>query len=138
MGSQGKTTMAKPHYNISMSKRTRKSQILKIEPRDSFKENKNNTRNIQEEKIDSRQIIEEQKCSLAQYFKEEEEGNENRVEIKQSSDEDGFRGVKLKKIARNYAKLLSHLINKVNQGSYIRSWRKAAPSFKFIKHKQSK
>ncbi|GFP91412.1 hypothetical protein PHJA_001285200 [Phtheirospermum japonicum] len=132
MGSQGKTNIAKPHYNISMSKRTRKSQNLKIEPRESFEENKDWSKHMQEEKISLKELI-GGRCSLAQRFREEE-GNQQGVVIKPSSNEDGFRGMISKKFTRNYAKLLGHLI-KVNQESCFRSWRKAAPSFKFIKHK---
>ncbi|KAL3615406.1 hypothetical protein CASFOL_041067 [Castilleja foliolosa] len=136
MGSQCKTNTDKPHYNISMSKRTRKPHNPRIE---SFEDNKDCTKNIQDEKVILKRLT-KGRCSLAQCFKEEE-GNQQEVIIRPSCDDDDddrFHEMKSKNFAKNYAKFfLSHLI-KVNQESYFRSWRKAAPSFKFIKHTRSK
>ncbi|GER57385.1 phosphate acyltransferase [Striga asiatica] len=144
MGSQSKINLTKPHYNISMSKRTRKSHLnLKIEPRECFEENNNGfEKNIidkdcflknvtQQEKISLKQLI-EGRCTLAQHFRDD---GENQMVTGKYSDADGFQENKSKKITRKHVRLLSRLV-KVTQEGYFGSWRKAAPlSLKLTKHK---
>lgn len=131
MGSEGETKTRKAHYNMSMSRRTRKPQNLKIEPHESFEEKDDQSIISRSENQKSLKQLIEGRCSLAQHFFREEEKQQSVVV---RPPEDGSEGVKLKRIVRNYAKVLSHLI-KVKQESYIRSWRKPAQSLKLIKHK---
>ncbi|KAI3448956.1 hypothetical protein Pfo_005621 [Paulownia fortunei] len=137
MGSQGKTSPGKPHYNISMSRRTRKPLNLKIEPQESFEEKEEWMMMSREKKIQQQKSLKqliEGRCSLAQHFKEEEKQQQQSVVVR-GPDQNGFdQGVKLKRMVRNYARVLSHLI-KVKQESSFRSWRKDATSLKHIKHK---
>ncbi|PIN10564.1 hypothetical protein CDL12_16835 [Handroanthus impetiginosus] len=112
-----------PRYNIAMSRRTRRPKNLNIEPQESFEEKEE--RDKQQKSL--KQLI-EGRCSLAQHFREEEEQKDMVVH------EDAVKGVKLKRIMRNYGKVLGHLI-KIKQESYFRAWRKPAMSLKLIKQK---
>ncbi|KAG8363542.1 hypothetical protein BUALT_Bualt19G0033200 [Buddleja alternifolia] len=140
MGSQNK-----PHYNISMSRRTRKQPLnLKIEPQESSEEDEKEKFIISSrlekdfKKQKSLKQLIESRCSLAQRFREEEQEKQKQKQkdiVVREQDEDGFKGtVKWKRIVRNYTEVLTHLI-KVKQESYVMSWGKHASSVKLIKHK---
>ncbi|KAL2251335.1 uncharacterized protein LOC105173783 [Sesamum indicum] len=148
MGSEGRTNPTKPHYNISMSRRTRRPIInnLKIEPQESLDELKKDGRliirsdkiSITQQKFSLKQLI-EGRCSLAQHFREEE-GSEKDMVVRSGDhdhdhDQDGFGGVKWKRsMVGNYGRVLRRLI-KVKQESYFRAWWKPALSLKLVKHK---
>lgn len=140
MGNEGGTESRKPHYDISMSRRTRKPQNLKQK---SFEERENEELMMGKEKQKSLKQLIEGSCSLEQHFREEEEAKaKEKEEEKQQSmvvrpaDVDGDGRLRLKRsMVENCAQILSHMI-KVKQESYIRSWRKSAGlSIKLIKHK---
>ncbi|KAK4416158.1 hypothetical protein Salat_2723200 [Sesamum alatum] len=142
MGSEGTTNPSKCHYNISMSRRTRRPTInLKIEPQESLddglqKDSRLISRSekiisVKQQKFSLKQLI-EGRCSLAQHFREEE-GSE--VVRSGDDDHDGFGGMKLKRsMVRNNGGVLRRLI-KVKQESYFRAWWKSALSLKLVKHK---
>lgn len=120
-GSEGQTNTQKLHYNISMSRRTRKAQNPKNGDECTKKE-----RNFEEQKS-LKQLI-EGRNTLAQHFREEEK--EQSLIVKPPDDDHGLK----RSMVRDYVKVLSHMI-KVKQESYIRSWRKPALSLKLIRHK---
>lgn len=112
MGSEGK--MNKPHYNISMSRRTRKPVNLKIERESS--DERERERKIQHQKS-LKQLI-EGRCSLAEHFRSEEEDHHHRhhhhhVALRHF-DQDGFDGVKFKRMVRDYARVFLNRLIKVN------------------------
>lgn len=144
MGSEGETESRKPHYDISMSRRTRKPQNLKQK---SFEERENEELMMGRENQKSLKQLIQGRCSLEQHFREEEaeekeKEKEEEEEEKQQSvvvrppDLDGDGRLRLKKtMIKNYAQIMSRMI-KVKQESYVRSWRKSAVlSIKLIKHK---
>ncbi|KAH6767616.1 hypothetical protein C2S52_018599 [Perilla frutescens var. hirtella] len=125
----------KSHYNISMSRRTRKPhQHLSMEKEQSFEERENEVMMRRENQKSLKQLI-EGRCSLAQHFREEEEIKHQSLVVRPPDHLDGDERLRLKRsMMRNYAQVLSHLL-KVKQESYFRSWRKSAISFKLINHK---
>ncbi|KAL9142307.1 hypothetical protein ABFS82_14G160800 [Erythranthe guttata] len=151
----------KAHYNISMSRRTRKPvNYVKVKPRQdqedeeaSFYERENNgdwsfrERNdddddddIEElQKRSLKQLSDGRRCTLAQYFKEEENmlliSREYSVDEEDDELIDGV--IKLKRMVRDCARGFFNRLIKVKQEPYIfRSWRKPKPvSLKYIKHK---
>lgn len=145
MGNEGGTESRKPHYDISMSRRTRKPQNLKQK---SFEERENEELMMGKEKQKSLKQLIEGSCSLEQHFREEEEEAKAKAKEKEKEEEkqqsmvvrppdvDGDGRLRLKRsMVENCAQILSHMI-KVKQESYIRSWRKSAGlSIKLIKHK---
>lgn len=142
MGIEGETEPRKPHYNISMSRRTRKPQnLFSMEKQKRYEEReKNELMRMGENQKSLKQLI-EGRISLEQHFREEEAEKEKEKEksvVVRPPDGDGDQRLRLKRptttVMRNYAQILSHLI-KVKQESYIRSWRKsAALSIKLINH----
>lgn len=123
MGSEGAPKTQKLHYNISMSRRTRKAQNLNNEEREGREENAQEQKSL-------KQLI-EGRSTLAQHFREEEIKEQSLVvNVKAPDDDHGLK----RSMVRDYVKILSHMI-KVKQESYIRSWRKPAVSLKLIRHK---
>ncbi|KAL7126059.1 hypothetical protein ABFS83_14G159900 [Erythranthe nasuta] len=148
----------KAHYNISMSRRTRKPvNSVKVEPRQdqedeeggSFDERENNgDRSFRERNDDGieelhkrslKQLSDGRRCTLAQYFREEENmlliSREYSVEEEEDELIDGV--IKLKRMVRDCARVFLNRLIKVKHEPYIfRSWRKPKPvSLKYIKHK---
>ncbi|KAL7083518.1 hypothetical protein ACP275_14G168300 [Erythranthe tilingii] len=149
----------KAHYNISMSRRTRKpANYMKVEPRQDQEEDeeasfderenngdrssreRNNDDDIEElQKRSLKQLTDGRRCTLAQYFREEENmllfSREYSVEEEDDELIDGV--IKLKRMVRDCARVFLDRLIKVKHEPYIfRSWRKPKPvSLKYIKHK---
>ncbi|OIT32669.1 hypothetical protein A4A49_37959 [Nicotiana attenuata] len=114
MGS--KVSPRKLHYDVSMSKRTRKPLNLNaINPQQSEEligsvESKQAPAPSEEERKYERkslkQLIEVRSISLRQHFIEEEK--QLQVMVKQQPEESMVNGLKLKKIVTCYTKVLSH------------------------------
>ncbi|KAL8028487.1 hypothetical protein ABFX02_14G163700 [Erythranthe guttata] len=147
----------KAHYNISMSRRTRKPvNYVKVEPRQdeegrSFDERENNgDRSFRERNNDDdieelhkrslKQLTDGRRCTLAQYFREEENMLliSREYSVEEEDDNELIDGViKLKRMVRDCARVFLNRLIKVKHEPYIfRSWRKPKPvSLKYIKHK---
>ncbi|KAL2491452.1 Uncharacterized protein Adt_27080 [Abeliophyllum distichum] len=129
----------KPHYNITMSRRTRRPVNLKIEPcestcfeeKESFGEEenvygelKNDDHQAQQKSL--KQLI-EGSCSLAQHFEEEHKQQDLVIMRKE-------KGVKFMKIVKHYADVFSNLI-KVKQDPPFGSQKKSIGPLTFVKKK---
>uniref|UniRef100_A0A5B7C0S7 Uncharacterized protein n=1 Tax=Davidia involucrata TaxID=16924 RepID=A0A5B7C0S7_DAVIN len=115
---------SKPHYNISMSKRTRKPQENQI----PLEEKESPPKDVNElvEENDHRSLKQlmikgdgEGRSSLGQHFTEEEK--QLQVVVKQH--EESLDGVKFKRLVSRYARVLSHLI-KIKGGPPLGSRKK--------------
>lgn len=113
MGSECKPS--KFHYDITMSKRTRKpsnvnKEATHVQECESAEENAEKVSDGQKENdtkksLKLKELIEGR--SLNQHFTEEEE---NQLQLSIIQQEGGFQRVKLKRMVSRYAKVLSHLI----------------------------
>ncbi|KAL6981577.1 hypothetical protein U1Q18_023203 [Sarracenia purpurea var. burkii] len=121
MGSQ--SNPSKPHYDINMSKRTRKTLNLGKEADQSYRkvpspEKESPTNGVNEEeksstegeesdhqKMSLKQLIKGKRSSLGQHFTEEKQ-----LPLVVKPREEGLDGVKFKKLVSRYAGVLGRLI----------------------------
>ncbi|XP_009776766.1 uncharacterized protein [Nicotiana sylvestris] len=125
MGS--KVSPRKLHYDVSMSKRTRKplnlNAISDKKPQQSEEligsVEKKQAPSEEERKYERKslkQLIEVRSISLRQHFIEEEK--QLQVMVKQQPEESMVNGLKLKKIVRCYTNVLSHMIKRKKTAGY--------------------
>ncbi|XP_022863620.1 uncharacterized protein LOC111383713 [Olea europaea var. sylvestris] len=124
----------KPHYNISMSRRTRRPNNLKIEACESTclgKEENAHRRQKHEDHQQQKSLKEliQGRCPLAQHFEVKEEEKQQDPVISRNEN-----GVKFKKIVKHCVDVMSNLI-KVKQDPPVESRKKPIGSLTFVKQK---
>ncbi|KAL2514100.1 uncharacterized protein Fot_28071 [Forsythia ovata] len=138
MADETDDNLCKPHYNITMSRRTRRPVNLKIEPCEStcfeekecFGEEENvygGLKNDDDQQQKSLKQLIEGRCSLAQHFEEEHKQKDIVITRKEN-------GLKFKKIVKHCAGVFSNLI-KVKQDPPFGSQKKPIGPLTFVKKK---
>ncbi|XP_059654304.1 uncharacterized protein LOC132301027 [Cornus florida] len=132
MGSECNPT--KPHYDITMSKRTRRRLDLEKEANLQISMNSEKGSDCQESvcKVEDKSANEGEEndhkslkqliktTSLGEHFTEEEK----QLQIVVKQEEDGIDGVKFKRMVSRYAKILSHLIKLKKKDPHLGSRKK--------------